>query len=554
MKKTNNNLLIKRIGFAALFAGLLFSTPSCKKYTDLQPKDALPSNMAFTTAANVELAANGVYNNAAVGTYNGAAGRGYAFGAASIEQSEMRGEDMVNIAAFYQITYQATYDATTPNNQNMWVNLYALINQANTFIAGVQTAQANGVLTAASALAYEGEARFLRALAHHELVINFCRPYLDGNGSNPGVPYRTLAVNSLEAVAQASTLDRGTVAADYTAILTDLDFAETNLPAASTISRATKGAAIALKTRIKLHMGDWAGVITEGAKLGTAAVAGPYTSPIGNYILTASPDGPFYSGAASVSAPGNYSNNTESIFSVANSSQANGGVNGALPNMFGPATILINGKTFNQGGRNLVCTSPNLYNASFWVNSDTRRTLLQVLQTVKGQLYYFNWKYRDITTQSDYAPIIRYAEVLLNVAEAYSRTGVLTNALSLLNAVRNRAVAVTDRYTVASFITSTAMTQAILNERRIEFAGEGRRWADITRLAVDPNFSTGGIPAKILIAQIKNDGSSYDIVNRPIITPSFAAIPYSSFKFIWPIPSIELSANPALAKQQNPFY
>jgi hypothetical protein len=553
MKKTNYNLLI-RIGFAALFAGLLFSTPSCKKYTDLQPKDVLSNVTAFTTAANVELAANGVYNNAAVGTYNGGSGRGYAFGAASIEQSEMRGEDMVNIAAFYQITYQATYDATTANNQNMWVNLYALINQANTFIAGVQTAQANGVITPANSLAYQGEARFLRALAHHELVINFCRPFLDGNGASPGVPYRTIAVNSQTAVAQASTLDRGTVAADYTAMLADLDFAETNLPAASTISRATKGAAIALKTRIKLHMGDWAGVITEGTKLGTAAAAGPYTSPIGNYKLTASPDGPFYSGVASVAAPGNNANNTESIFSVANSSQANGGVNGALPNMFGPAAALINGATVNQGGRDLVCTSPNLYNASFWVNSDTRRTLLQVLQNVTGQKYYFNWKYRDITTESDYAPIIRYAEVLLNVAEAYSRTGVLTNALSLLNAVRNRAVAVVDQYTVASFTTSLAMTQAILNERRVEFAGEGRRWADISRLAVDPNFSTGGIPAKILLAQIKGDGSSYDLVNRPIIIPAFAAIPYSNFKFIWPIPSIELSANPALASEQNPFY
>ncbi len=544
MKKKINYYSLKRISIVGIFAGLVFSS-SCKKYTDLLPKDSLSTATAFGTAANVELAAAGMYNTAEVGTYNGGGGRGYPFGAASIEQDEMRGEDMVNIAAFYQITYQATYDATTANNSNMWINLYSLINQANTFIDGVHQAQAKGTLTSTTALAYEGEARYLRALAHHQLVVEFCRPYLDGTGGMPGVPYRTLPVNSQAAVAQASAQDRGTVAQDYTAILADLDYAETNLPVSQphNITRATRGAAIALKTRVKLHMGDWAGVIAEGAKLGTNGTA-PFVSPIGGYKLTASPDGPFYSGTASIS-PANNNSNTESIFSIENSSLANGGVNGSLPNMLGPS---------DKGGRGLVCTSPNLYNAPFWVNSDSRRSLLQILQNVPKAMYYFNWKYRDITTQSDYAPIIRYAEVLLNVAEAYSRTGVLTNALSLLNAVRNRAVAVADQYTAASFTTSLAMTQAILNERRIEFAGEGRRWPDIHRLALDANFSTGGIPAKVLISQIKGDGSSYNILTRPVIVPALAAIPYSNFKFIWPLPATELSANPVLAKQQNPGY
>ena len=545
--KKNNYKKIQTYILATFAAGALSVLSSCSKFTDLQPKDALSTATSFSTAANVELAINGVYNAAAVGTYNGSTGRGYAFGAASIEQGEMRGEDMVNIAAFYQITYQATYDASTANNNNMWINLYALINQCNTFIEGVHTAQASGVVSSTAALAYEGEARFLRALAHHELLIQFCRPYLDGNGSAKGIPYRTIAVNSQSAVSQATALGRGTVAADYTALLADLDYAEANLPATQSggLSRATKGAAIALKTRIKLHMGDWAGVIAEGAKLGTSASAAPFVSPIGGYKLTASPDGPFYSGVSSVTAPGVQATNSESIFSIANSASANGGVNGALPNMFGPS---------DKNGRGLVCTSPNLYNASFWVSSDTRRSLLQILQNVSGAKYYFNWKYRDIATQSDYAPIIRYAEVLLNVAEAYSRSSQLTNALALLNAVRNRAVATADQYTSTSFTDSKSLTRAILNERRIEFAGEGRRWADIHRLAMDADFSTGGIPAKILISQIDKTGAAYDIVGRPLITPSFAAIPYSNFKFIWPIPNTEIANNPTLAADQNPFY
>lgn len=538
---TTNNIFMKGVMLMTLITVL--STTSCKKYTELNPINSLSETTAFSTPSTIELAMVGVYNTAAVGSYNGGAGRGYPFGAASIEQAEMRGEDMVNIATFFTITNETTITASTANNVNMWSNLYALINQCNVLIEGVTAAAAKGTITAAVADQYAAEARFLRALAHHELVIDFCRPYVDGNGSNPGVPYRTVAITSIDKVQQSISLPRGTVAQDYTSILADLDFAESKLPVRTTskITRATQGAAIALKTRVKQHMADWAGVITEGAKLGTSTLAATYTSPVGSFALTASPDGPFTS----------FASNVESIFSIENGSASNGGVNGALANMFGPAANAIN----TNVGRNLVATSPNLYNASYWVTGDTRRTLLQIQQTTSTAKYFFNYKYRDPLNSSDYAPIIRYAEVLLNVAEAYSRTTVLdTHALSLLNAVRNRAVPVASRYTIANFASQNSLTQAILNERRIEFAGEGRRWPDITRLSQDPAFAVagGGIPAKVSIGSVAKDGSDYNVVTRPTVASTIAAIPYSNFHFIWPVPIDELNANPNIA--QNPGY
>ena len=515
MKKLNKNIFIKKIGISAMFLSMVLAT-SCKKFTDLQPKDSLSTATAFSSAANIELTAQGMYNAAATGSYTAGGIRGYPFGGASIEQGEMRGEDMVNIAAFFALTYTNGYDAGTANNVNLWINLYQTINQCNTFIDGIHLAVTAGTISTATGAAYEAEARFLRALSHHELVVMFCRPYLDGNGSNQGVPYRTVAVNSQSSAAAAAALDRGTVANDYTLILADLAYVETNAPAIrgavatpAHISRATSGAAWALETRIRQHMGDWAGVITAGSKLGTATGTAPFVSPIGGYKLTATPDGPFYNGAGSGSPT--YSTNSESIFSIAQSVTANGGTNGALPAMLGPG---------DKGGRGLVCTSPNLYNASFWVSSDTRRTLLQVQQAAPATAkYYFQYKFRDYTTDTDWDPIIRYAEVLLNVAEAYSRTGNTANALALLNAVRNRAVAAADQYTAASFASSIALTQGILNERRIEFAAEGLRWKDISRLSQDANFATtgsapGGIPAKILIGQIA--GAVPIIISLPV--------------------------------------
>lgn len=518
---------------------------SCEKFTELSPLSQLSESTAFSNPANIELAMNGVYNRAAVGNYNGTTGRGYPFGAASIEQGEMRGEDMVNLATFFQITYESTITAaaSSANNRNMFINLYSLINQANVVIDGVTAAAGAGTITQAVADQYSGEARFLRALAHHELVINFCRPFVDGNGNKTGVPYRTAAATGASSVAAIISQTRGTVAEDYAKILVDLDFAEANLPATRStgkITRATKGAAIALKTRVKLHMNDFAGVIAEGAKLG-ASTGTSFTSPVGGYALTASPDGPFAS----------FNSNIESIFSIENGSAANGGVNGALPNMFGPAANPLN----SQVGRNLVATSPNLFNAAFWVTGDLRRSLLQIQQTTTGAKYFFNYKYRDPTTSTDWAPIVRYAEVLLNVAEAYSRTTALdVRAMNLLNAVRNRSVALADRYTIADFASQNALTQAILNERRVEFAGEGRRWADITRLSQDATFQVagGGVPAKILITALKGDGSNYNVLTRPVTVAAKAALPYSDFKYIWPIPQDELDANPNLT--QNPGY
>jgi len=512
---------------------------SCEKFTELQPNAQIPENLVFVDSANIDLAVNGMYNNAAVGSYADSYtnGRGYPFGAAAIEQDEMRGEDMVNLVAFYQITYESTYSTTSANNVAMWLNLYSLINQANVLIEGVQGAAQKGVISTARAERFEAEARFLRALAHHELLIHFSFPYLDGSGSKPGVPYRDVAINTPERIEAYKNVGRGTVAEVYTKILADLDYAETKLPnstpSSRLISRASKGAAIALKTRIKLHKGDWAGVITEGTKLGTDGAGPTFTSPIGSYALTNSPDEPFTS----------QNNNNESVFSIANgaASTANGGSNGALPNMFGPA---------DKGGRGLVATSPNLYNASFWVSGDKRRDLLQVQQTTDKAKYFFNNKYRDYINKTDWAPIVRYAEVLLNVAEAYARQGNNAQGFALLNAVRNRSVPEGSRFTTPP----ADLVLAILQERRIEFAGEGRRWPDIHRLQKDPNpaYATSGIPAKVLA--IKGDGSEYDLVNRPLVTPTKAAIPYTDFRFLWPIPATEVAANPTLAAQQNVGY
>jgi hypothetical protein len=526
---------ISRISVAAVTA-LLVAT-SCKKTLDVAPYSSFTDVTAFSSADRVELAVNGVYDAAQSGFYAGGAVRGYPFGAANISQGDMRGEDMLNNALFYQVTYEAAYNPTTANNDFMFQTLYAMINKANLTLEGVSGAVAKGVVTAAVGNAYLGEVRFLRAMAHHELVINFARPYRDGNGNKTGIIYRDFGVNNETTTTAAKGMTRPTVADNYAKILADLDFAETNLPASNSAAnktyRASKAAAIALKMRVKLHMGDWAGVIAEGNKLVPAAP--PFVSPIGGWTLAAAPNTPFTTGGWQ----GN-----ESIFSIRNAATDNPGVNGGLPNMMGIASA---------GGRELVRISPIIYNLPAFRCDDLRRNMMVTTGT-GASINYLTTKYVDATTSTDPAPQIRYAEVLLTLAEAEARagTGVNARALSLLNAVRNRAVTVAaNQYTAASFADKNAFIRAILDERRIEFIGEGKRWGDIHRNAVDPDFSTGGIPAKVGTGTPPTTAYSCGAGSSVYTTP-VGAIPYNDFRFIWPIPASETLVNPNYA--QNPGY
>jgi hypothetical protein len=101
----------------------------------------------------------------------------------------------------------------------------------------------------------------------------------------------------------------------------------------------------------------------------------------------------------------------------------------------------------------------------------------------------------------------------------------------------------TQAYTAVSFTDNLALLDAVLIERRIELAMEGRRWADIHRLQLD-------IPAKV--ANSNPPASSFTL-GSPYAGPyGIGVIPYSEYRFLWPIPKYEIDANPAQAALQNP--
>lgn len=534
---------------------MLIVVSSCQDFLDLQPQTALSEDTAFGTPDRIALTVQGVYDAAQSGLYAGNAVRGYPFGAAHVQQGDNRGEDVVNIAAFFQITYQSTYTPATLNNEWYWNTLYRLVNRANVVLEGLETAVPQGTMTQAVIDSYKGECRFLRALAYHHLLVFFAKPYSDNpNRANGGMPIRTTAITGSSAAEAAVATGRSTVEETYQFILGDLNYAESVLPDTRAgglrISRATKAAAIAMKTRVYLHMGRWADVVTEGNKIASQATA-PFSSTTAGLSLPANPFAAFTAAGSK--------NNTESIFSIEHTAEDNAGVNGGLASMYNTNQAPIN-------GRALVGISPLLWNQPWFLPTDARKSDTFVFNTqpsggtAKGAR--FTRKYTDVAGLSDNAPHFRYAEVLLNMAEAIQRgAGATPNAraFAMYNAVRSRAVTDPATNDISDFATGNDLIQAILNERRIEFVCEGLRWLDIHRLAQDATFNSwgGGIPAKVSTL-LSNFFTYYtgDInTNNTILSTAnlrHDAIPYTDARFLWPIPNSEITLNPVLAAQQNP--
>jgi hypothetical protein len=153
--------------------------------------------------------------------------------------------------------------------------------------------------------------------------------------------------------------------------------------------------------------------------------------------------------------------------------------------------------------------------------TDTRFTTLLIK---KGEAYYCN-KYAN--GSYNWAPIIRYAEVLLNKAEALAQqdAGINAEALTIINNVRTRssigAKAASDFSGKADFI------DFVLSERRRELAFEGHGSFDLFR-------NGKGIEA----------GRA---------TAAAAAIPYPNDLFALPIPQADITKAPGILIQ-NPGY
>jgi hypothetical protein len=481
----------------------LLSAQSCRDLVQA-PIDNIGPDAAYSSQAKMLAAVIGCYGYAA-GNIDGNSGENTTgiISGRNIVLGDMRGEDIVENGAFFGTVPILAQTVQNGVVADYWQKCYGLINRVNVTLAGISNN--SSILSASDLAQYTGELKFLRALAYYNLVQYYARPFSDNNGNNPGVPLRLLAETS----SANRNIGRATVAQVYTQMFQDLADAEagclSTFPSAvDRVSRATDGAVIALRIRLLMNQQNWSAAITECQKL-VPGITAPFAAaaPYPFYALNAS-------FATTFAAP--YTS-LESIFSGGMSTTANPGVNNSLNGHFIGQIHLKVDRTFAQ---------------SITPTTDARLGLIDPPASVTVRLLKYN---NTVSPRSEWAPVFRYAEILLSYAECLVRNTntVNTTAINLVNAVRVRSLGAGAAYTPASFANSTALLNAILSERRVEFLGEGLRFYDLARL---------GLPI------VKRDGNG-----NPVPT-----VAWNGNLFVWPIPQAELDQNETIRSQQNPGY
>jgi hypothetical protein len=438
-----------------LFSILGINFACQKSVTDIPPQDRIISELAFSTPEKIEKAVIGVYE--ALQQNNGA--NSHFLSARALIYADILGEDIIDKGNRFTDLPKYNLLSNSDIAYRVWFAGYQAIATANRVMQGVQANQSK--ITPALVKSYISEAKFGRAVAHFYLVNFFAQPY-GTNGSSIGIPIITQAFTDNN---PAANQPRSTVNLVYNQIIQDLTEALVDLPVTyadvyNSKTRATRAAVAAFLSRVYLYKKDYANAKLYAEKV----IAGNY----GTYALNASPDGCF--------GPGKYQTN-ETIFSIPNSNLDNPNTNNALPQHYSEASVL-------NGNLAISPTFLNIATNKYFAIDDKRRTLLMVNGVKAGNLANkFTKKYPDVTDRADWAPIIRYAEVLLNNAEASANIsgGVDATAVDMLNLVRDRSRVTASRYTVASFANKTELIDAILGERRIELAFEGHRIFDLRR-------------------------------------------------------------------------
>jgi hypothetical protein len=441
-----------RIVNMTLFLLMTFAVPALTGCRDsFLEKDtplSVNDNDIYTDPARFESTVLGLY-----GALKMDADRQALLGGKMLVAFDNRGEDMINVGNNNAMLYTA-YLMTTGDADSecitFWRLAYRAINNANTFLEKMEGTK--NVVGDAKYTQYIAEAKFVRAMAYYYLCMIYSKaPYMI-NPEALTVPLRLKAEND----GTDNNLAASTLSGVFALILDDVkDETVHVLPVlASTydaVTRATRGAALMLRMRIKMAMGDWDGAIADGVAITGYSLTTTVTAPFSS---------PYYS--------------SENIFSFPMAANNVPNTQNSVEEYYyGTIPVMV----LNREAPGI------LSEAAYSLEGDARIANFVEWNASKG--FYLLAKY--IASQKlDWVPVFRYAETLLNLAECYAAKGVASEvqAQALLKQVRRRAIAEADdiiKDANMDALSGDDLKNAIYKERRLELIGEGIRGIDIVR-------------------------------------------------------------------------
>jgi starch-binding outer membrane protein, SusD/RagB family len=462
-----------------VFSVTLFLNSCGKKFLTENPYSSVAAADAILSASDMAAAVNGVY--AGMRSAN-------LYGRTLPIMGDLMADNIYISASNsgrYLSQWQYSITVSDPFVDGTWADAYTVILRANNVI--------NAEIDSSSPQVTElkGEAYAVRALMYFELIRQFAKPYTVDSTSD-GVPLvLTYDPNAKPA--------RAKVNAVYAQILSDLyhSISMINEDDKST-AYINKYGAEAILARVCQFMNNWQSAETYALDIATN---GGYTLTTSDQLQT------YWAGFTP------RTDRVETIFEI------------EYDRVDYLGTDALDAFYSQDGYGDALCTN-GLYQS--YTATDARQSLI-VAGTRAGDSVWIVNKYPNTSNPdgTDNTKVIRYAEVLLILAEAYHFNGDDADALIWLNTVAQQR----DPSFAGYMDTGDSLETDILNERRKELAFEGFRLWDFIRLNLDitRENNTQEYPGQI-----------------PIL------IPAADTRRQMPIPEVETDANSNIS--QNPGY
>lgn len=424
----------------------------------------------------------------------------------------------------------AEYDYT-PNNDDivmLWASLYRMVFRANLALKVMEGWVPEDPAEQALKKQYIAEAHWLRGFAYFNLVTNWGRVPLK-------MTYESAKVNSTP---------RSSVEEVWNVVEDEFKMAIPDLPVEYPVDqkgRVTKGAALAILGKSYLFQKKYDSAVVELKKLTTApytykldpsydhlfsedninspevvfAVNHTYTTPNTQYYMFGDWEGAdgrtAHTGRAQEYGFNDWQNVIASDALVASYKYSNPVTHAPYTD---PRSKLVYYGTVATAGDVDYCdacaTGPIPYPYDLFGNSWR-----------KYEPYEFQ-KFTEAPMSGINTMVIRYADVLLMLAESYIEQGSnIDGAIALINEVRNRPSVMAVNYPVT--LSQEDARAALRRERQMELAGEQSRWFDLNRWGIAVEVLTKEKPA------------------------SAGQKPFLPKDVLFPIPAREKEANPALA-------
>lgn len=544
--------------YIPFFVGMIFLFSCTKEFLKEKPTSFLSPENSFETQQSARLALDGVYESLQ--------DRGWQQGPYSFLLMEQIATDITK--SFASSTNNGlgdySFTASCPEIYSYWTILYETVNRANLFLDNIDKVQMSDTLKNK----YKGEAMFLRSLMYFNLVRLF-----------GDVPMPLTSATTLDpAVTQ---LPRTAASQVYEQIISDLLFAETNLPdkgvavngEAFKLGQATKAAAQANLAKVYLHMGS-----LQKRSGGNGTEYFRKSIEFANKVINSNRYSlePYFPDVWRKKDAGN----NEVIFAVQYKSGAGTppnaegsmiglylGVKGSVPNggAYSQPMVALYGTTYFLAGDTVRRRWTTVHGTGLtqvggvWTVVETTNNLHQSWGHGKWRQFPLRETYTGTGDYGNHVPVLRLGELYLLIAEAENEVnnGANATAINAVNLLRRRAcnnniggvhADITPRVLtnnplqvpdLPASMSYQALKDTLFYERAREMGDEWSRYFDLQRWGQ-------------LVSAIKRVGTYMNPLTKRVEPEYNAAVNVSDKHYLLPIPSAEINANPKLT--QNPGY